>query len=326
MKKDRLIYLAGKELTDILIASEVEELNYLLAKSEEHQVLYKKLKESWELAGDYKPVSKIDVEHSWAGFQDKIRTRSEKRIFVLHPFIKVAAAILIALGLGWFVLNPFGETKYVTGVGEELAIMLPDNSTITLNELSSLVIDEDFGSLDRRVEFIGEAYFDIAKNSEKPFIITARSSKIEVLGTSFNVDANDEDMVQVDVTSGRVSLGEFGNPQKAIILTKGMSGVLNALDNSLVSTEYMNLNFLSWRTKTLEFNDIPMNKVIDDISEYFDIEIDSKNEAILSCNLTSSFTEPTLEEVLGVISATLDLNVQKNATGYHIEGKGCTEK
>lgn len=325
MKKDRLIYLTGKELTDVLSSSEAEELENLLAENKEFQKLNSQLKKDWETAGRYKLSMESNVEDSWKKLQQRIQVKPQNRVLFLHPIVRVAAVILLTIGIGWFVLNPFGNIKYETGVGEELVVQLSDNSVITLNESSFLKVNHNFGDKTRQVEFRGEAYFDISKNPEKAFIINTRNSQIEVLGTSFNVDAKDGEIVQVDVTSGRVSLSELGKKEHGIILTKGMSGFFNSINSSLVSSEYVNQNFQAWRTNTLEFNDISMDKVIDDLSEYFKIEIESENEAILSCNLTSSFTNPTLDEVLGVISVTLDLTIQKNGQMYQLEGKGCTE-
>ncbi|GAB5410083.1 MAG: hypothetical protein BalsKO_24480 [Balneolaceae bacterium] len=325
MKKKRFIYLTGKDFTKDISSSEAKELKNLLLEHEEFQDQYDQLERSWEAAGKYRLSIEYTIENSWNRFQDSVKDKSQKRVFVLHPLVKVAAVILLSVGIGWLIMNPLGNKKYQTGFGEQFIVQLSDNSIITLNESSFLIVDDNFGDKERRIEFKGEAFFDIADNLRKPFIITTQNSQIEVLGTSFNVDAKDGELVKVDVTSGKVSLHELGKNEQGIILAKGMSGIFDSSNNSFVKSEYETRNFQSWRTKTLEFNDIPMKKVIEDVSEYFDVKIDSETEAILSCNLTSSFNNPTLDEVLRVISATLDLTIQENGQKYQLEGKGCIE-
>lgn len=326
MKEDRLIQLTTKECLETISGDEKEELSAIV-KEERYQKIYSDLIQEWELAGKFQLKNKGDVDKAWSNFQSLVQeTKPKSKIYTFRPFLKVAAAILITVSLSLIFFNSWNTQEYETGIGETLEVILEDKSVILLNESSTLSISKVFNEEDRLVQFSGEAYFDIARDTERPFIIESKVSRITVLGTSFNVDARPGvETIQVDVTSGRVSLSEIGKEEDQIFLTEGMRGILDITNRELVSKTYSNENFLSWSSNTLEFKDLKMEEVIEDISKHFNTEITINNEAILNCNFTSTFTQPTIEEVLKVMTLTLDLSYDKSGEEYVLGGKGCTE-
>lgn len=326
MSIERVIDLTVKELSASITQDEEAELMELKASSAEHVEAYDEAVKSWKKAGGYTSAVTINTEKSWNRFQSELTKETPAKVFDLRPFFKVAAAILVAISLSVVVWNPWGSVSYTTGIGEVLEVTLADQSVITLNESSTLLVSKSFNEIDRRVEFDGEAYFDIAEDENKAFIIQSNQYEIAVLGTSFNVDAkNGSEFVEVDVTSGRVSLTEIDDESNQILLTKGMKGSLNPENNKLVAVSYENENFQAWRTKQLQFDDLRMQEVIQDMEEYFGESISISNAEILSCNFTSTFDEPSLEEVLEILSLTLDLSYQKEGEIYIITGNGCSE-
>tara|TARA_R110000868_G_scaffold259361_5_gene517314 strand:- start:78564 stop:79553 length:990 start_codon:yes stop_codon:yes gene_type:complete len=326
MSVKRIIELTVREVSGSITQSESDELKTLISKSETNKQIYSDTLETWKKSGDYSVKLDINAEASWESFQQKTKQKSVPKLFTLHPIYKVAATIIIVVGLGLAVFNPWKTVKYSTELGETLEVVLEDQSVITLNELSSLVVAKSFNEEDRKIEFLGEAYFDIAENPDKPFIIHSKNSEIRVLGTTFNVDAKEEtEVVEVDVTSGRVSFSEVENQSNLVILTKGMKGTFDLKDKGLISQNFENENFQAWRTNILEFDDLSMSHVIEDIQEYFGKEVSIANQEILRCNFTSSFSEPSINEVLDILSITLDLTFEREGNVFVLSGKGCTE-
>lgn len=326
MSIERVIDLTVKKLSSSISKKETDELESLISDNGELRKVFEETVETWKQSGAFVPKIHSDAEASWSRFKEKIQAKSEPKVFTFSPFYKVAAAIIIAVGLGISFFNPWNTEHYVTQAGEILEIELADHSVITLNELSSLTVSKAFNKEERLVDFEGEAYFNIAENPQKPFIIQSNSSEIRVLGTSFNVDARKErTSVEVDVTSGRVSLSEIGNPSNRILLTMGMKGTFNSESKELVSVEFENQNFQAWRTEVLVFDDLKMSTVLDDMEEYFGVDLSVENEAILNCTFTSSFTSPTLEEVVEILSLTLDLDYTETGNKYTFTGVGCVE-
>ena len=323
MNTERLADLIAKEISGSLTE---EEAGALEQARRNHPDLYASLTQKWEHAGKFNLAHIPDTEASWEKFEARIEQTQETVFSRLSPFYKIAAAIVIAVALSVAYFNPWAVEEYITGVGETLEVVLPDASVITLNESSSLTLSGAFNEEERLVEFTGEAYFDIAENPEKPFIIQSGVSEIRVLGTSFNVDAREEGaFVKVDVTSGRVSLSEIGNSTNQVLLTRGMSGQLSRETKLLASSEYRNENFQAWKTRQLNFEDIPMAEVADDFRDFFGENIRFENDAIQSCRFTSFFSQPTVKEVLEVLTLTLDLSYTQTGDGYILQGEGCAE-
>lgn len=326
MSINRIIDLTVKELSSTISQEEKKELETLLRNNDDNKKVYEEAKTTWEKSKEFKSKVIVDAEASWLSFRKKVEKKPQTKIFALNPFYRVAAAIIIAIGIGIAVYNPWSSSMYITGEGEILEVVLADNSVITLNEYSSLTVSSTFNDEIRLVEFEGEAYFDITENPEKPFIIESKTSEIQVLGTSFNVDARKGlGFVEVDVTSGRVSLSESGRISNQIILTAGMKGTYNSLSKEMNSFDSENENFQSWRTDLLVFDDLRMNKVLSDMEDYFDVTISAQNKAILNCTFTSTFSKPEIEEVMEILSLTLDLEYQENADVYTLMGEGCKE-
>ena len=128
--------------------------------------------------------------------------------------------------LGLLIINASCSQKTVSTDDSFEGVELPDGSVVLLNRNSSIVFDKDFEK--RNVELTGEAYFDVAA-ATTPFIITTDLGEVSVLGTKFNVNANEDDL-DVEVESGKVEL-KAGNEVKK--LTKGQKGHFNKGKNSI---------------------------------------------------------------------------------------------
>lgn len=240
---------------------------------------------------------------------------------------RIAAILVLAIGLGYYF--KLGQESplisYTTAVGEQLTVTLPDNSTVWLNENSSLIVSDQFNVDARNVQLNGEGFFEISRDEGKPFIITNALTQVEVLGTSFNVEAYPEmPNVQVDVATGIVAFSEISEKEKRIILKKGMRGIFDKNSKSLESGISTNANFLSWKTKKLEFKDAALSQVVQDLEEYFGVKIKIANTDLNGCRFTSSFEDPSIEDVLEILTITLDISFKKVDAGYIIDGRGCT--
>lgn len=127
---------------------------------------------------------------------------------------RVAAAMLLLplAGLLFYLYTsqqPFREhSAYRSGEAPE-SYRLPDGSEITLEAGSTLTLSEGFGVNNRQVTFEGKAYFDIAKDPDKPFIINARSFEVQVLGTRFFLDQTSGEK-RVELFEGKVEIAHDG--------------------------------------------------------------------------------------------------------------------
>jgi len=196
---------------------------------------------------------------------------------------------------------------------------LPDGSRITLNKNSSLTYSSSFNKNRREVTLKGESYFDIAPDRSKPFIITVDDLEIKVVGTSFNVHPVN-DRIEVQVRSGIVQLTAGNN---AITVTKGQTGIYIKKDHSLAVRDFLDLNSISYATKSFYFHDISLSDAFTYIEDAFNVTINFDHKKFAACRLTAEFESKPMNYILDVISATLDINYKISGRNIDINGEGC---
>lgn len=157
------------------------------------------------------PLQQTDtVEFNTQKAWDKINPRLEEhpRRRRLNPIISIAASILVVLGLGLFYWFPGGEkndfNRYANNGIEVKQIMLPDSSEVVLYPSSTLTYNRV--KTGRQVELQGKAFFKVKKMNGLPFSVDTRTIQVEVLGTSFLVDVDEENNGGVFVRNGKVKV------------------------------------------------------------------------------------------------------------------------
>lgn len=150
------------------------------------------------------------------------------------------AAVLVAVGLVWVYqsrmpLQADSPIVVATESGQRVTITLPDGTTVRLNPESSLsYAPSQFGREERWVEYSGDAFFDVAADTEKPFVIRTQGTWVRVLGTRFSVTSRSVDsLVSVALERGKVWFGA-ANGMASGILTEGQEGVWNKKTNRLI--------------------------------------------------------------------------------------------
>ena len=239
---------------------------------------------------------------------------------------KVAASIAFLMVFSFLLYQVIFKTKViVTESGaEKIQVTLLDGSVVWLNEKSKITYPSDFNSRERRIELTGEAFFEVTKNADRPFIVQAHKSQVKVLGTSFNIRAyEDEPQEEVYVVTGKVSLSDANKVAKTIVLNPGEQGILNKNDNILSRRSATNPNLIAWKSRQLVFRKTNLSEVAETLEKYFQITITVKNPDLQKCRFTSSFQDPTLEEVIEALSIALNLNIVHQNNNYTFDGDGC---
>ena len=199
---------------------------------------------------------------------------------------------------------------------------MQDGSKVLLKPASLLRVAGDFNNNDRKVTLSGNAYFEIAANRDKPFVIYTNKASIKVVGTKFMVYASQQSPEQeVTVTEGIVTFqGEGGDK---ITLRKGDKGIYHLTEERMSKSRVSLDNVLAWRDKKLVFKSTTMDEVIDVVEKYFDISISVKDPRLLQCKFTSTFEQPEVNEVMEALSVALNIDVVKVDGQYSFNGEGC---
>lgn len=244
-----------------------------LAQSAGRRAAYYRFKGAWQEAGRLRALLGQDVRHPETSAAAEMagvpapRRRHWRRIL---PRMATAAGLACILGIAAYLLVPSADV-YVTPVGGMETVALPDGSRMTLNTDSRLHVDMD--AADRRVRLRqGEAFFEVAKDPDRPFVVEAGHKRITAIGTAFSVRRNGSD-VRVVVSEGRVQVESdaSGMPRalKAPVLDAGM--VANAQGSAVLVQARSPVEIahdLSWRTGQLVFRDTPMAEAVAEFNRY----------------------------------------------------------
>lgn len=197
--------------------------------------------------------------------------------------------------------------------GQKKTIGLPDGTTVKLNSGSKLIFTQPFREDQRSVELEGEAYFEVAKDVRRPFVIQSGQLKTKVLGTSFNVRSyKDEKTISVSVLTGKVEIAnEYG--ESDILFPEDM-GVYNKDDRGITKTKFDNKSVFGWKDGILVFEDMEIKAILSNLEKWYDVEIIVNKDLKMTGKYTGEYQNASLERILDGISFTSKFN-------YTINGK-----
>jgi ferric-dicitrate binding protein FerR (iron transport regulator) len=205
----------------------------------------------------------------------------------------------------------------------ESSYILPDNTSVNFNSESSLSYTKHFAESDRSVDFEGVAYFDVAKNEALPFVLHCHNLDVEVLGTSFLLNAEkNAERYTLDLYTGKVKMTAFdkkGNILSVVEINPGERGVWNATANELKAMSYSEVKEDELLTEhVLVFNNEKLSKIVEALEYIYKVEIDL-GESCASKKLTARFSDDeSIDEVLETIALVSEVTVTKEGEVYQI--------
>tara|TARA_R110002096_G_scaffold97694_14_gene217755 strand:+ start:13693 stop:14742 length:1050 start_codon:yes stop_codon:yes gene_type:complete len=343
------IKLVAKYLAKECTNEEKATLNEWLSENSENADRMKEFERIWEVSGKNNEFENIfNTELDWAVLQSRIddeslmpNSRSGARggMFSLNSAwsvaIRVAAIFLLAALLGTYTYKSFyvQESEVVENVFREISmakgqrggVTLSDGTKVYLNSDSKIVLPSVFENDLREVYLEGEAFFDVAKNPNRPFIIKTTGAIVQVLGTSLSVrNYADDKAVQAVVEEGVVSFrAEDKSLNEGVILTAGKLGRLNLENKVIVKEQVDDLElYLSWKEGYLKFNDASMKEVAQQLERKYDIEVNFVSKDIAELHLTAELKSRSINNVLQTIATSLGLQYKLNQdrVDFSLEG------
>lgn len=236
---------------------------------------------------------------------EKRLPQHRNRIISLRILSTVAAVTLLCV-LSWSVYNYLSPAtlRTVSTLAEAQTIRLPDGTEVTLNHFSSLTYPERFKTGQREVSLSGEAYFEVAKDKEHPFVVQTESVDVEVLGTHFNVEAYPDDPeVETTLLEGSVAVSNKSNSLR-LVLKPNESAIYNKVKNSLTcQTSKDASEEVAWRKGEFLFNNLPLQEIARQLSNAFDVEILIRDKALQDYKIKARFNnQEGLGQILDLLS------------------------
>ena len=297
--------------------TEDETLRNWLVEDVENETFLGDLKVIFSITGSVPDSFEPQKEMAWQRIVNRISIK-KRRFDVIGIMLRVAASfLLIALGIGggYFLQNSQrvnSFTEVYSPSGHKTMVLLPDSSQVWLNGGTRIKYCDDF-TKSRNVELTGEALFHVAKNPSSLFTVKSKDLRIEVYGTTFNVNGYENDLVsEISLVEGSVSL--FREEQLVKQMKPGEVITYDANSNKFTSHQGNLKQITSWRSDELIIQDETFANMVKYLERWYGIEITLDKS--INQNLRMSFKVKTESfiELLSIINHITPIS-------YEINGK-----
>ncbi|HTI06982.1 MAG TPA: FecR family protein [Puia sp.] len=347
---DRFWLLVGLKLDNEASAEELYELEQLIRDNPEWQALLNQARRAYH----FKAVNlqTPDVDRSFSRHIQRLSNHLSRQPAPVKR--KVVRLSLIAGGIAASLLMAFLITNYTgkksggnntanvisTRYGSKSKVQLPDGTLVWLNADSKLTYSKDFGNQGREVSLAGEAFFDVQKDVEHPFIIHTNNLDIRVLGTAFNVRSyQNEKTSEATLIRGAIEVTLNNSPERKILMkpsdrlvvqnraganttpapTKGDSigtiywvGKVDVKEKDNVSLETV------WKKNSLAFKNETLENVAGQIEHWFNVKVSIEDEELKTVTYSCDFKDESLKEVMEALHLTGRFQYQIVKDSVHI--------
>lgn len=345
MDANRIWVLIGKKIAGNATPDEVTELESLMAECADNAYPLRELEEMW-LLDKNQPTDRTpdEIKVRWENFKTNLpagnKILSIKSVKKNNYFIWIAACLIVAfftvivkLSIDIFNDNSNILTTVVQApAGSTSKIILPDGSKVWLNANSKLTYKKQFGERYREVNLVGEAFFDVVKDPNHPFIVTTASLRLKVLGTAFNVRSFATDKTsEAALVRGSIEVTLINNPDKKLTLKPSEKIVVR---NTPVETSNTRSPLLSigaskkpqtplitltnihyngsealpleaqWIEKKLAFTSESFDDIAGRMERYYNVTIDFQDEDVRNLMFSGTFKDESIDEAMRGLQAT----------------------
>lgn len=210
----------------------------------------------------------------------------------------VTAAVLLGIDM-----QPISSQEFTVSIpaGSQTNVTLPDKTAVQLNSESELAFEWDTEG-ERIVRLNGEAYFNVAKDKKHTFRVLVSDIEVEVHGTSFNVNAYDDDNITVSLVSGKVSLVGNGLKGNVYTMQPGEKAVYNRTDGVITISRSDSNVEIGWTRGRLTFKSKKLSEVFAMIERCYGVAIDIQRELPVDDTISGTFSNEDISYVLSSLS------------------------
>lgn len=232
------------------------------------------------------------------------RIRKKEKYSTLFKVAAVLIPLIFSLVFVWHItskINLLGDAPVetiVTRTKEKTHLVFQDGTEVFISPETTLDFPKKFGLSERKISLNGEAYFKVAKNSNRPFIIEMKGTSIKVLGTSFFVKSYDKDE-EIDIILEEGSIDFRIGDDRNNVLIAGQQLKYNKVNNELVVKETNNVdNYNNWKNNTIIFNNDGLKNVLKTLSRWYDKKFVIEDKSIIKFTYTTTFYDASLTDIL----------------------------
>ena len=241
------------------------------------------------VASTRSPRGRYSASESWKLLERRLVPPRTKRLRLFRLAGVVAASVLLCFA-SWFIYDYWKPVAMQTvSAGAAISVItLPDQTKVTLNRYSSLTYPDRFKEDRREVQLQGEAYFEVAHDTQKPFVVSTEDMSIRVLGTKFNVKAYAEDeAVYTTLVSGSV---RTNNKQStySTLLSPNEQCIYYPGNNRMETRKIDPQTFLGWVQGRFIFENETLEEILKQLGRWYDTEIFYQNPRVAKYRFTGN--------------------------------------
>jgi transmembrane sensor len=311
--------LLVKQLTGEATTEERALVQQWLAEDPSNQHYYEHFKLIWEESAHLTTTLSVDENAAWQRFQHRVENNPAKkgrpgRVFFMNsPLMRIAAMLVLVTGIGWLAWSLLGKNAAdipvarIQSLEETKKDTLPDGSFVTLNKRSEIAYPTRFTGKERVVNMKGEAFFNVAHDTSKPFIIHANDITVQVVGTSFNVRSQ-ADSTEIIVETGIVRVS---GKNQTIVLKAGEKVTIGGGKSTMEKEESTDQLYNYYRSRKFNCDGTPLWRLVEILNEAYDTHIEIGREELRDLPLTTTFNNEPLDSILNVINRTQGITWQR---------------
>lgn len=321
MSKEKKYNILQRYLSNEQTLKEHQQVKQWFRNDRDYPEIEPLLKDNLEERFKQGSAEKESVAHIYdrvAGAIWQKERQSSKIIRLRNIVYRVAAALVIGLFIGIYVSyeKTASEPVYYAAhspKGSVAEMLLPDGSVIFLNADSRIKYSVDGKDGIREVFLEGEAWFDVAKNPEKPFIVQTPFYNVNVTGTQFNVKAYSQDQfVTATLEEGEIVISSSGNfkMQEEVVLKPGEQ---ISFDKTLKTLTVKNVNtkwFTSWKDNRLILVNMDLGEFVVILERKYGVDIEVKSAEILDLHVDCTIKNESIIEILDILKKTLPISYE----------------
>ncbi|HOX83906.1 MAG TPA: FecR family protein [Chryseolinea sp.] len=322
-------HLIARYLSREATTEEQEQLLNWLAQNPSNKKVFENYFSLWEIKLPYKP--EFDLAKGLQRLNSNIDQHEEEMIKPESSFHlrKIAASIsvLLVTCIAIYFIGKYSEASSVkislsertTSEGEKTTITLSDGSIIQVNANSTFKFPQTFSRSKREVYLKGEAFFEVAKDSLRPFIVHTGNLATQVLGTSFNINTKGN-QIAVSVATGKVSVSHENETQ---LLLPNEKITYSILRDQMIKSPANLEHDLAWISNTLIFEDMQLGEAAKMLEQNFKVKIIFENSVLKNCLITGKYKNTSLNKILDAISFSTGIQFKIIGKQVTLYGKGC---
>lgn len=252
-----------------------------------------------------------------------IEKKRRKTTLWAKELLKVAAVAAVIIGICFYYIN---EQKNIlvssmntvsVPAGQRIDFTLPDGTKVSMNSMSELQYPVMFDDI-RKVKLKGEAYFEVTHNEKSPFVVETKDYGVEVLGTTFNINA-DADNFTASLIEGKVKVFNLNNKEESFILKPNEEVALKR--GKLVVQPINDFDIFRWKDGLFCFKNTSLDKLFPQIEKYYDVKIINLSPSKSTSKELSGKIRISegIEHTLRVLLKDTNLTYEKNDNIIHIK-------